>query len=159
MGNCSKCTINESEDTLNNTMKISSDTIIGEYTKINQISSLCCCKSNLHSNQNLLDNIKLTNRQKKLFEKRISKFKTNSSKNSLNTNQNKNSNISINNSLFINELNFSPEKKYKIISNIGQGSYGNVFLATNIYTKEKVAIKKIYKSNDVISESEIINEI
>ena len=48
MGNCSKCTINESEDTLNNTMKISSDTIIGEYTKINQISSLCCCKSNLH---------------------------------------------------------------------------------------------------------------
>ena len=112
MGNCSKCTINESEDTLNNTMKISSDTIIGEYTKINQISSLCCCKSNLYSNQNLLDNIKLTNRQKKLFEKRISKFKTNSSKNSLNTNQNKNSNISINNSLFINELNFSPEKKY-----------------------------------------------
>ena len=159
MGNCSKCTINESEDTLNNTMKISSDTIIGEYTKINQISSLCCCKSNLLSNQNLLDNIKLTNRQKKLFEKKISKFKTNSSKNSLNTNQNKNSNISINNSLFINELNFSPEKKYKIISNIGQGSYGNVFLATNIYTKEKVAIKKIYKSNDVISESEIINEI
>ena len=58
MGNCSKCTINESEDTLNNTMKISSDTIIGEYTKINQISSLCCCKSNLLSNQNLLDNIK-----------------------------------------------------------------------------------------------------
>ena len=158
MGNCSKCTISESEDSIN-TLKISSDTIIGEYTKISPISSLCCCKLNSHSNQNLLDNIKLTNRQKKLFEKRISKFKTNSTKNSLNISQNKNSNISINNSLFINELNFSPEKKYKILSNIGQGSYGDVFLAMNIYTKEKVAIKKIYKSIDAISESEIINEI
>ena len=159
MGNCSKCTIEESEDTLNNTLKISSDTIIGKYTQISPVSSICCCNTNSHSNQNLLDNIKLTNRQKKLFEKKISKFKTNSTKHSLNTSQNKNSNISINNDLFINELNFSPEKKYKILSNIGQGSYGDVFLAMNIYTKEKVAIKKIYKSFDEISESEIINEI
>ena len=159
MGNCSKCTINESEDTLNKTLKLSSDTIIGEYRQINSISSSCCCKANSHSNQNLLDNIKLTNRQKKLFEKRISKIKNNSTKNTLYTFQNKNSNISINNSLFINELNFSPEKKYKILSNIGQGSYGDVFLAMNIYTKEKVAIKKIYKSIDAISELEILNEI
>ena len=161
MGNCSKCTLpfSEPEDTLNNTLKISSDTIIGKYTQISPIPSLCCCKASSYSNQNLLDNIKLTERQKKLFEKKISKVKTNSTKYSLNISTNKKSTISINNNQIINELNFSPEKKYKILSNIGQGSYGNVYLAMNIYTNEKVAIKKIYKTTDEESESEIINEI
>ena len=67
--------------------------------------------------------------------------------------------LSVTSKLFINEIDYSPEKKYKVISNIGQGSYGNVYLAYNIYTNEKVAIKKIYKTLDVITEEEIINEI
>ena len=161
MGNCSKCNISneEPEDSLNNTLKISTDTIIGKYTQVSPVSSIFCCKANLNSNQNLLDNIQLSDRQKKIFEKKISKIKSNEIRNSLNKSQNKDSNISINSNLFINEINYSPEKKYKFITNIGQGSYGDVYLAMNIYTKEKVAIKKIYKTFDDLSESEIINEI
>ena len=67
--------------------------------------------------------------------------------------------LSISNKLFINEIDQSPEKKYKIIKTLGHGSYGDVFLAINIYSKEKVAIKKIYKSSeDLLSDGEIVDE-
>ena len=32
-------------------------------------------------------------------------------------------------------------KKYNLIQNIGGGSFGTVFLGSNVWTKEKVAIK------------------
>ena len=62
--------------------------------------------------------------------------------------------------MLINEISQSPEKKYKVLKNIGHGSFGDVFLAYNIYTKVKVAIKKIFKSNeDLLSDGEIMDEI
>ena len=52
------------------------------------------------------------------------------------------SSISISNKLFINDINeYLPSKKYKILDKLGSGSFGKVFLAQNIYTKEKVAMK------------------
>jgi len=178
MGNCSECisSLEEKIITINSTSVLSSDTILGKYTQTNPFTTICCYKGKNYNNQNLLDNIKLTQRQKKIFEKNITKNRNRINKslsliekNNINNNINSTFNInksltedtslSVTHHLFINEINFSPEKKYKIISNIGQGSYGNVFLAYNIYTKEKVAIKKIYKTLDIINESEIINEI
>ena len=140
------------------------------------VSSLCCYnKEDAYTNQYLLDNIQLSNKQKKIFEKKISKNKERIShsiskslsntrtRHLLNLGTNNDTlnltSLSVTGKLFINEIGYSPEKKYKIISNIGQGSYGNVYLAYNIYTNQKVAIKKIYKTLDEITEEEIINEI
>ena len=71
------------------------------------------------------------------------------------------SSISISNKLFINEISeYLPSKKYKILSKLGSGSFGNVFLAENKYTKEKVAMKIIKKANkDLLSDGEIKDEI
>ena len=53
-----------------------------------------------------------------------------------------------------------PSKKYKILSKLGSGSFGNVFLAQNKYTKEKVALKQIKKANkDLLSDGKIRDEI
>lgn len=53
-----------------------------------------------------------------------------------------------------------PTKKYNIISKLGDGSYGTVFLAVNNLTKSKVAIKKIIKvKENIIDDLEIKNEI
>ena len=50
--------------------------------------------------------------------------------------------------------------KYKVTNKIGEGSYGAVYLAFNIYTKQKVAIKRIVKNEEnKIDELELINEI
>ena len=174
MGNCSNCIpSSEPEESINSTMKITSDTILGQYTQVAPISNLCCYKANTYTNQYLLDNIKLSEKQKKLFERKISRNKLrkthsikksfSNTRNLLNMGTNNDTltltSLSVTSKLFINEIDYSPEKKYKVISNIGQGSYGNVYLAYNIYTNEKVAIKKIYKTLDVITEEEIINEI
>ena len=56
------------------------------------------------------------------------------------------SSISISNKLFIDEINESPSKKYEILSRLGSGSFGNVYLARNKITDEKVAFKQIKKS-------------
>ena len=174
MGNCSQyLPFYEPEESINSTIKISTDTILGKYTQVAPVSSFCCYKPNVFNNQNLLDNIQLTNKQKKLFEKKITRNRnkmnniikktSTNTRNLLNMGTNNDTLtltlLSVSSRLFINEIDYSPEKKYKLISNIGQGSYGNVYLAYNIYTNEKVAIKKIYKTLDIITESEIINEI
>ena len=68
--------------------------------------------------------------------------------------------LSISNKLFIDENYDIPVKKYRIISELGSGSFGTVYLAQNIYTKEKVAMKQIKKScEDLLSDGEIRDEI
>ena len=53
-----------------------------------------------------------------------------------------------------------PTQKYKIISKLGDGSYGIVYLAVNIITKQNVAMKKINKvKENTIDDMEIKNEI
>ena len=53
-----------------------------------------------------------------------------------------------------------PNQKYKIISKLGDGSYGIVYLAVNIITKQNVAMKKINKvKENEIDDMEIKNEI
>ena len=71
------------------------------------------------------------------------------------------SSISISNKLFINDIiEYLPSKKYKILSKLGEGSFGTVYLAQNKYTNEKVAMKEIKKSNkDLLSDGEIRDEI
>jgi calcium-dependent protein kinase len=50
--------------------------------------------------------------------------------------------------------------KYKLLSRLGDGAYGTVYLALNIKTKTKVAIKKIKKvKENEIDDVEIKNEI
>ena len=66
--------------------------------------------------------------------------------------------VSINN--LVNEIQGLPTMKYKVTNKIGEGSYGAVYLAFNIYTKQKVAIKRIVKNEEnKIDELELINEI
>lgn len=68
--------------------------------------------------------------------------------------------LSVTNSLFVNEVKGLPNKKYKIISKIGTGAYGTVFLAENLLTKANVAMKKIDKSaEDLLEDNEIKDEI
>jgi calcium-dependent protein kinase len=53
-----------------------------------------------------------------------------------------------------------PTMKYKLLSRLGDGAYGTVYLALNIKTKTKVAIKKIKKvKENEIDDVEIKNEI
>lgn len=53
-----------------------------------------------------------------------------------------------------------PTRKYNVISTLGEGSYGTVYLAENLLTKNKVAMKKIKKiKENIIDEMEIKNEI
>ena len=53
-----------------------------------------------------------------------------------------------------------PAQKYKVISKLGDGSYGTVYLAVNIITKQNIAMKKINKvKENEIDDMEIKNEI
>ena len=50
-----------------------------------------------------------------------------------------------------------PINEYIYISKLGKGSFGHVYLAQNIYTKELVAIKFIKKMSKVSIQDEIVN--
>ena len=113
-------------------------------------------------NKYTINRIEFTKKEKQLLEEEI--------RNSISLNQNSQSQsnrrtkydteISISNELFIKELKDSPVKKYKILKFLGEGSYGEVFLAENIYTKKQVAIKKIIKNfDDFLTDKEIMEEI
>lgn len=53
-----------------------------------------------------------------------------------------------------------PTMKYKVLSKLGDGSYGTVYLAVNLMTKANVAMKKINKvKENEIDDMEIKNEI
>ena len=53
-----------------------------------------------------------------------------------------------------------PTMKYKVLSRLGDGSYGTVYLAMNIITKTKIALKKIKKvKENEVDDLEIKNEI
>ena len=180
MGNCSNCTFcaeQDNDDSLDNSLKISTNSILG-HSQTTPSNSICCCKTKTLKNQILLDNMKLSPKEKKLFEKKISMNTTKSNgiirktDGLLSSRYNQifrkstekldlsDISLSISNRLFINEIDQSPEKKYKILNTIGHGSYGDVFLAYNTYTKEKFAIKKIYKSNeDLLNDGELLDEI
>ena len=60
----------------------------------------------------------------------------------------------------IEETNGIPTMKYKVLSRIGDGSYGTVYLAVNLMTKQNVAMKKINKiKENEVDDMEIKNEI
>ena len=60
----------------------------------------------------------------------------------------------------IEETNGLPTMKYKVISRLGDGSYGSVYLAINLMTKANVAMKKINKiKENEVDDMEIKNEI
>jgi tRNA A-37 threonylcarbamoyl transferase component Bud32 len=60
----------------------------------------------------------------------------------------------------IEETNGIPTMKYKVLSRIGDGSYGTVYLAINLMTKQNVAMKKINKiKENEVDDMEIKNEI
>ena len=177
MGNCSNCKFctDPENDSINNSIKISTNSILGGQSLTTPINSICCCKTKHLNNPILLDNIKLNPKEKRKFERKILKNKTKINRN-INSEfspgytqifrqktekmDTSDISLSISNRIFINEIDKTPETKYKIIKNIGNGSYGSVFLAYNIYTKEKVAIKKIYKSSEMLlSDGLLINEI
>lgn len=68
--------------------------------------------------------------------------------------------LCVNTQALVEESGGDPTKKYNIISKLGDGSYGTVFLAVNSLTKSKVAIKKIIKvKENVVDDLEIKNEI
>ena len=69
-------------------------------------------------------------------------------------------NLSVSGRLFINEVKEVPHKKYKILSKLGTGAYGTVYLAQNVLTKINVAMKRIDKdSEDLLTDNEIMDEI
>ena len=128
------------------------------YNNMNNNNNL-----NLFSNtgtfeKNTIDQIKLTNTEKKRFEYIVRNSNISREKQDINFREE--SQISISNRLFINEIKEIPKKKYDIKKLLGIGSFGKVFLAQNINTLEYIAMKEIPKtSEDLLTDSEIIDEI
>ena len=107
--------------------------------------------SNNNINNNVNNNI---NRQNSQLQKEKKTEIANQS------DQVNNSPIPISSTLFIKELKDLPEKKYVIKKELGQGSYGVVYLVENIFTKEQVAMKKIPKTTeDLLTDTEVMDEI
>ena len=106
-----------------------------------------------------LEQLKLTNQEKKRFETMVRNSNISKEKMDI-TNIKEESMISISNRLFINEIKEVPKKKYIIQKLLGVGTYGQVFLVQNKYTKEYFAMKEIPKtSEDLLSDNEIMDEI
>ena len=109
---------------------------MGQYIQVSPISNFCSYKVNTYTNQYILDNIRLSEKQKKIFERKILRNKLRkthsikkslyNARNLLNIGRNNETlaltSLSVTSKLFINEIDYSPKKKYKVISNIGQGS-------------------------------------
>ena len=116
---------------------------------------------NTSPNQELsaLEHIKLSNQEKKRVETMVRN--SNISRERLDiTGIKEESMISISNRLFINEIKEIPKKKYITQKLLGVGTYGQVFLVQNKYTKEYFAMKEIPKtSEDLLSDNEIMDEI
>ena len=106
-----------------------------------------------------LEQIKLSNQEKKRFETMVRN--SNISKERLDiTSIKEESMISISNRLFINEIKEVPKTKYIIQRTLGVGTFGQVFLVQNKFTKELFAMKEIPKtSEDLLSDTEITDEI
>ena len=106
-----------------------------------------------------LDQLKLSNIEKKRFETMVRN--SNISKEKLDiTSIKEESMISISNRLFINEIKEVPKTKYITIKTLGIGTYGQVYLVQNKFTKEFFAMKEIPKtSEDLLSDTEIMDEI
>ena len=111
--------------------------------------------------QNLtaIEQLKLSNQEKKRFETMVRN--SNISKEKLDiTSIKEESMISISNRLFINEIKEVPKTKYIIQRTLGVGTFGQVFLVQNKFTKELFAMKEIPKtSEDLLSDTEITDEI
>ena len=130
---------------------------------------LCNKYKRKEGRKSTLDSIKFTDKKKSEFEEELRK-----SINSMHERKSSyggssigssflsegESYISISNKLFIDETNDNPTKKYEILSKLGSGSFGSVYLARNKYTNEKVAMKQIKKSTvNLLSDGEITDEI
>ena len=106
-----------------------------------------------------LEQIKLTNQEKKRFETMVRNSNISREKMEI-TSIKEESIISISNRLFINEIKEIPKKKYITQKLLGVGTYGQVFLVQNKYTKEYFAMKEIPKTaEDLLSDNEIMDEI
>ena len=116
---------------------------------------------NTTPSQNLtaIEQLKLSNQEKKRFETMVRN--SNISKEKLDiTSIKEESMISISNRLFINEIKEVPKTKYITIKTLGIGTYGQVYLVQNKFTKEFFAMKEIPKtSEDLLSDTEIMDEI
>ena len=73
MGNCTNCSFcnDPDEDSINNSIRMSTHSILGQLTQPTPTASMCCYKNKHKENKQLLDNIKLSEKEKKLFEKKI----------------------------------------------------------------------------------------
>ena len=131
-----------------------------EYiTNFNNYNNLNLFSKEAIFEKNTIDQIKLTNTEKKRFENIVRNSNASREKQDIG-NLREESQISISNRLFINEIKETPDKKYKIKKLLGIGSFGRVFLAQNINTLEYIAMKEIPKtSEDLLTDSEIMDEI
>ena len=106
-----------------------------------------------------LEQLKLSNQEKKRFETLVRSTHISRDKSDRGSIKEE-SQISISNKLFINEIKEIPKKKYLIKKILGTGTYGHVYLVENKYTQECFAMKEIDKtSEDLLTDSEIVDEV
>ena len=175
MGQCHICSCPKDEDEesgqinfpflsnlfSSNKNNINNNTFISPYQSISTRNYNLNLFREETPNQELttLEQIKLTNQEKKRFETMVRNSNISREKMEI-TSIKEESIISISNRLFINEIKEIPKKKYITQKLLGVGTYGQVFLVQNKYTKEYFAMKEIPKTaEDLLSDNEIMDEI
>ena len=161
MGNCQICNCqNESNESDQIIFPLFKNLLFSDNNMDNKNSHNINVLSNTQTfEKNTIDQIKLTNTEKKNFENIIRNSNISREK-AEPINLKEESQIAISNRLFINQINDGPDKKYVIKKLLGRGSFGRVFLAQNITTLEYIAMKEIPKtSEDLLTDSEIMDEI